>query len=104
MEKKKRMRGFPFYDALTRRRDSRLPRLLVPDEWRGWIATVVVSNGLAYHGAAHWNAKTRDVLFWWDGGCNAALCTFINVASTVQPWTGTALAVAGWPFGWLAGW
>ena len=77
----------------------------VADEWRGWIATVVVSNGLAYHGATHWNAKPRDALFWWDVGCNAVLCTLINVASTVQPWTGagTALAAAAWPFGWLVG-
>ena len=53
----------------------------VADEWRGWIATVVVSNGLAYHGATAWGADCANVLFWWDVACCAALGLYLNAAS-----------------------
>ena len=73
----------------------------VADEWRGWIATAMVSNGLAYHGAAHWNAGFTNVLFCWDVACCAALGLYLNAASRAP--SRTALASAGIVGAWLAG-
>lgn len=73
----------------------------VADEWRGRIATVVVSNGLAYHGATHWGADCANVLFCWDVACCAALGAYLNAASRAP--SRTALASAGIVGAWLAG-
>ena len=73
----------------------------VADELRSWIATLMVSNGLSYHGACYLDAKPRQVLFWWDVAFCGALGLYLNVASVTQPWTvvASALILASWRVG-----
>lgn len=75
------------------------------DDWRRWAATLVVLNGVLYHGAARRDDPLRGALLRWDVACNAALCAAVNGASACQPWTGvgTAAAVAAWTLGRRAG-